>query len=459
MFHIDDVVVSGRSVLPLVEGGKGIAVSTGETAGAWANAGGVGTFSAVNADFFNENNELVNCIYTGKTRLERRVELIKAAIKGGITQAQIAHDIAGNNGRIHMNVLWEMGASQEILNGILEKTKGLVHGVTCGAGMPYKLAEIAASHGVFYYPIVSSARAFSALFRRAYSKFSEFLGGVVYEDPWLAGGHNGISNAEDPNAPQSPYDRLVEIRAVMNQFGLEHIPIIIAGGVWWLKEWGDYIRNSQIGKVAFQFGTRPLLVKENPISKSWHKILTSLKKGDVKLTQFSPTGFYSSAVNNSFLKELQGLTDRQIILSEDGDASFMINNREYKMSKEMADKASQYVSDGYTVGMLTPDNTMVFATEEHAARIRNDQRNCCCCLSRCRFSSWCENESGTTGLIPDPRTFCIQKTLQSVAHGGDPEYELVFSGHSAYRFATDPFYANGFIPTTQELIDRIMTGM
>ena len=60
--------------------------------------------------------------------------------------------------------------------------------------------------------------------------------------------------------------------------------------------------------------------------------------------------------------------------------------------------------------------------------------------------------------MADPRSYCIQKTLQSIAHGGDIEDNLVFSGHNAYKFADDPFYANGFIPTVQELVDRLQTG-
>ena len=87
-----------------------------------------------------------------------------------------------------------------MLHGVLEGARGLIHGVTCGAGMPYRIAEICASYGVYYYPIVSSARAFRALWKRAYHKFCDWLGGVVYEDPWLAGGHNGLSNSEDPRA-------------------------------------------------------------------------------------------------------------------------------------------------------------------------------------------------------------------------------------------------------------------
>ena len=71
-----------------------------------------------------------------------------------------------------MNVLWEMAAAERVLHGVLEGAKGLIHGVTCGAGMPYRIAEICARYGVHYYPIVSSGRAFRALWKRAYHKFA-----------------------------------------------------------------------------------------------------------------------------------------------------------------------------------------------------------------------------------------------------------------------------------------------
>jgi len=38
------------------------------------------------------------------------------------------------------------------------------------------------------------------------------------------------------------------------------------------------------------------------------------------------------------------------------------------------------------------------------------------------------------------------------------ENNLMFAGHGAYNFATDPFYSNGFVPSVRELVDRIMTG-
>jgi hypothetical protein len=108
--------------------------------------------------------------------------------------------------------------------------------------------------------------------------------------------------------------------------------------------------------------------------------------------------------------------------------------------------------------MRTPDTTLIFVTPERSQQILTDQIECMGCLSACQFSNWSQEESGTTGNKADPRSFCIQKTLQSIAHGGSVEDNLMFAGHNAYKFASDPFYANGFIPTVQQLVDRILTG-
>ena len=115
MIKLESLKMSGKEVLPLIEGGKGIAVSSGQSSGAWAKAGGIGTFSGVNADDFREDGSVIRQVYKGKTRKERHQELIDYGIKGGIKQAQIAHDVSSGAGRIHINILWEMGGAQKIL--------------------------------------------------------------------------------------------------------------------------------------------------------------------------------------------------------------------------------------------------------------------------------------------------------------------------------------------------------
>lgn len=458
--------ISGTETLPIVEGGKGVGITTGLTAGSFAKAGAVGTFSGVNADVVDQNGKVVPLVYKTSTRRERHEELIADSIKGGISQAKIANDISGGNGRIHMNILWEMGGAQQVLTGILEGAKGLIHGVTCGAGMPYKLSEIAEKYRVYYYPIVSSMRAFRALWKRNYHKASNLLGGVVYECPWRAGGHNGLSNAEDPNAYEDPYPRVAEIRTFMNSIGLNDTPIIMAGGVWNLSDFEHWLDNPEIGPVVFQFGTRPIITEEYPVPKEWKVKLMNLKKGDVYLNRFSPTGFYSSAVENDFIKELKSRELRQVEYRtkevDDFNCKIPFGNRGrfVFIKSEDKTKVDEWNQAGHTEGMKTPDETLMFVDKSKANQIITDQINCMGCLSQCRFSNWSDKKEMkyTTGNKADPRSFCIQKTLQDVRQGVDIENQLMFSGHAAYRFADDPMYKNNYIPTIKELVDNIMIG-
>ncbi len=519
---LNAIRMGGAEILPLVEGGKGVSISNGISSGHWAAAGGIGTFSAVNADSFDAAGRRIPQTYHGRTRTERHEELVAYAIKGALTQARRAYELASGAGRIHANILWEMGAAERIITEVLEQARGIIAGITCGAGMPYRLSDIAARFEVYYYPIISSARAFNALWKRAYHKTAELLGGVVYEDPWLAGGHNGLSNSEDPTRPENPYPRVVALRKVMREYGLHQTPIIMAGGVWWLDEWEDWIDNPELGPVAFQFGTRPLLTRESPVSEAWKKKLLTLNAGDVFLNRFSPTGFYSSAVNNGFIQELRERNERQVAYSPEpiGDAwkrklltlkkgdiflnhfsptgfySSAVNNGFIQELRDRNDRQAAYSPEpigehvaeygvgprkrpvyltpadleqvrgweaqGFTEAMRTPDSSLIFVTPAKAREITADQIGCMGCLSQCRFSNWAQHEAEhTTGKRPDPRSFCIQKTLQDIAHDDTPETverNLMFSGHNGFRFARDPFYSNGFIPTVKQLVERILTG-
>ena len=462
---LQPIVYRGREVWPLIEGGKGVSATNHTSSGAWAAAGGIGTVSAVNADSYDAEGKIIPQIYEQLTRRERHEQLIRYAIDGGVEQVKRAYDIAGGKGAININVLWEMGGAQTVLEGILEQTRGLVTGVTCGAGMPYKLAEIAARHDVAYLPIISSARAFRALWKRAYSKVADLMAAVVYEDPWLAGGHNGLSNAEDPTKPEDPFPRVKALRDTMRAEGIaDSVPIVMAGGVWFLREWQDWIDNPELGSIAFQFGTRPLLTQESPIPQGWKDRLRTLEPGDVLLHRFSPTGFYSSAVRNPFLRNLEARSERQIPYSrvEAGAHTIQLDvgvkGKNFWVAPADLQRARTWAAEGFTEALRTPDDTVIFVTPEERNTIREDQAACMGCLSHCGFSSWKDYDDYTTGRLADPRSFCIQKTLQDIAHGDDVERNLMFAGHAAYRFKQDPFYSNNFTPTVKELVDRILTG-
>lgn len=463
MKALNAIRIAGREVLPLIEGGKGISITTGASSGAWAAQGGIGTVSAVNADSWDADGNIVPQVYHTKTRPERHLEMIRFAIDGGVEQVKKAFEIANGQGRLNINVLWEMGAAETVLSGVLEGAKGLVHGVTCGAGMPYRLGEIAARYGVHFFPIISSGRAFRALWKRAYHKFADWLGGVVYEDPWLAGGHNGITNSEDPNSPEDPYERVLLLRQMMLELGLGETPIIMAGGVWYLRDWEDWIDNPELGPILFQFGTRALLTKESQIPEGWKQALTKFKMGDVALHKFSPTGFYSSAIHNDFLRELEARSERQIgyAAKQDGELNVLLDlgvRSALFVTAEDQKKAQAWCAAGFTEALRTPERTLIFVTPEKKLQIHTDQQECMGCLKSCHFSSWSDSGNHSTGRKADPRSFCIQKTLQDIAHGAPVKKNLMFAGHGVFEFANDPFYSNGFVPTVKQLIQRLMTG-
>lgn len=462
---LSPIMYGGREVWPLIEGGKGVSATNGASSGAWAAAGGIGTVSAVNADSYDAEGKIIPQVYDALTRTERHQQLIKYAIDGATEQVKRAHAMSNGKGAININVLWEMGGAQEVLEGVLSQTKGMITGVTCGAGMPYKLAEIAAEYNVHYLPIISSARAFRALWRRSYKKVPDLMAAVVYEDPWLAGGHNGLSNAEDPKVPEDPYPRVKALRETMRAEGVsEDCAIVMAGGVWFLREWESWIDNPELGRIAFQFGTRPLLTKESPIPQGWKDMLRTVEPGDVLLHKFSPTGFYSSAVKNPFLYDLIHRSERQIPFTKKGECDESVQlseegkGRSFWVKPEDRQRAQAWMAEGHTEALKTPDDTIVFVTPDSRDTIRKDQKDCMGCLSHCGFSSWKDHDDYTTGRLADPRSFCIQKTLQDIAHGGDTDDNLAFAGHTAYKFKQDPFYSNNFTPSVKELVERLLTG-
>jgi nitronate monooxygenase len=465
MKPIEKIKISGTYVWPIIEGGKGIGASNGETAGAFAAANSVGTISGVFPPSIDEYGKMYPLEFSASTRKGRSKEIIKHSIEGSIREIKKAHEISEGRGRIHLNVLWGIAGAEEIIDSVLSKTKGMLHGITCGAGMPYKLASIAKKYGVYYYPIVSSARAFSALWARAYKEVPELLGGIVYEDPWNAGGHNGLSSKDNPHEPENPYYRVEQIRTAMLKQGLDDVPIVMAGGVWDLKKFENWIDNPAIGPIAFQIGTRSLLTQESPISEQWKQKLMKVKKEDVILNNFSSTGFNSSAIKNEFIKELEERSSRQISISKEPKDEHIIpfiksGTTKVFITESGRQQAREWIVDGYTNYLETPDSTLLFVNKEKAKAIKTDQRDCKGCLAACKFSSWSDDKekSNTTGILPDPRSFCIFKTLQNLICGEDAEHELMFSGHSTYKFSMDPLYKNGNIPSVKELIAKMLQG-
>ncbi len=475
------VFVDGEWILPLIQGGKGIGATNGKSAGAWAAENTGGTISGTGAAIgYGKNGREISYPYTSRSRHKRHEELIAWSIEGGILQAAIAHENAGGKGRIRMNFLKMAGGAQHIMKGILAGTRlsdggNMIHAVTMGAGLPTeKDAQICAEEAVYLDPIISSGMALKVLLSRAFRKwrgrYGDIIGAVVYEDPWLAGGHNGITSRENPDIAEDPYERVKGLRRIMNDNGMENVTIVMAGGVWYLRDWERWLENADIGPIAFQIGTRDMLTQENPATDEWKRLILAMKEGDVVLNKFSPTGFYSSAYNNGLLQKLHQRCERQVPFAnqQDENMTAFVENTVGKSQYYIADKnkvmVDSWIAEGFDTAQRTPDNTLIFVTPEEAREIKQDKKDCVGCLASCKLSGWNQDpqKKYSTGNLPDPRVFCIRKRLLGAIQGQDLDKNLIFAGHNAYKSGDDPFYRdkNGalFIPTVKQLIEHLMTG-
>ena len=218
---LQPILYGGREVWPLVEGGKGVSATNHMSSGAWAAAGGIGTVSAVNADSYDPEGKIIPQIYRALTRRERHEELIQYAIDGAVEQVKRAyehrlrqgrdqHQRAVGDGRRAARAAGRAGAHQGPRLG-RHLRRGHALQAVRDRGRAYKSATCRSSA-----PRAPSARCGSAPIHKA----AEWLSAVVYEDPWKAGGHNGLSNAEDPLKPEDPYPRVKALRETMREGGI-----------------------------------------------------------------------------------------------------------------------------------------------------------------------------------------------------------------------------------------------
>ena len=92
--NLNSVMISGKEVLPLIEGGKGVAVTNGLSSGSWAATGGVGTFSGVNADNHRKDGSIIRQNYKGRNRkeaIQRTLRSLDEFVLEGITTTIALH--------------------------------------------------------------------------------------------------------------------------------------------------------------------------------------------------------------------------------------------------------------------------------------------------------------------------------------------------------------------------------
>ncbi|WP_425500875.1 NAD(P)H-dependent flavin oxidoreductase [Pseudaquabacterium terrae] len=289
------LLLCGRTLLPILQGGMGVGVSAHRLAGSVAAEGAVGTLSSV--DLRRHHPDLME-----RTRGLGVGPAAKAAIDAANLEAlerevHAARRLSQGRGLLAMNV---MRAVSDYVAYVKRSLQAGIDAIVVGAGLPLDLPDLASDHPTTaLVPILSDARGVQLVLRK-WERKKRMPDAVVLEHPRLAGGHLGAARVEDLNDPRFEFERVIpETLAVLRAAGIEkHTPIIAAGGI---RSFDDVKRVVALGASAVQLGTPFAVTTECDAHPEFKRVLAEAREED-KIEFVSVAGLPARAVATPWLK-------------------------------------------------------------------------------------------------------------------------------------------------------------
>ena len=257
---------------PIIQGGMGVRVSGSGLASAVANEGCAGIIASVGlggfeyaraSDFVKINNEA----------LRERIRTARSLSKGVIG----------------VNVMVVLSNYEQLVQVCVDEKVDMI---ICGSGLPLDLPKLTAGSGIKLIPIVSSARAFSIIYRKWKQNYNHVP---------LAGGHLGYDFKQlvEGTAPTLEYlvKELVDYVKTLD----EEIPVIAAGGIYTGE---DIARFLKIGAAGVQMATRFVCTHECDVAESFKQAYIHAKKEDITIIK-SPVGLPGRVIENSFVDKIK----------------------------------------------------------------------------------------------------------------------------------------------------------
>ena len=295
------LVIRGRTLLPVVQGGMGVGISAHRLAGAVARLGAVGTISSV--DLRRHHPDLM-----AATKNSRDKSAIDSANLVALDrEIKMAKELAGGRGMIAVNV---MRAVMEYENYVRQSCESGADAVVVGAGLPLDLPDLAAGYpDVALIPILSDSRGV-ALTLKKWMRKGRLPDAIVIEHPRYAGGHLGAAQCADVSNARFDFPRVLsEIFVLFQELGIERtsIPLIPAGGINTHHALRELLLQ---GAAAVQVGTPFAVTEEGDAHPNFKRVLAQAKPEDI-VTFMSVAGLPARAVRtpwlDSYLTHLEAL--------------------------------------------------------------------------------------------------------------------------------------------------------
>ncbi len=284
------LVIRGRKLLPIVQGGMGVGVSAHRLAGAVAALNAVGTIASV--DLRRHHPDLLEA-----TRHAAKAEVDAANVIALDREIVAARAIAQGRGMVAVNV---MRAVSEYPAYVRQSCASGADAIVVGAGLPLDLPDLACAHpDVALIPILSDARGI-ALVVRKWARKGRLPDAIVIEHPRYAGGHLGAARIDDLADPRFDFERVLpDVHAFLRAEGIgaDTIPLIPAGGINSAARIRELI---SLGAAAVQVGTAFAVTEEGDADIAFKHVLADASPDDI-VEFMSVAGLPARAVRTPWL--------------------------------------------------------------------------------------------------------------------------------------------------------------
>ncbi len=293
---LPSLIIRGRKLLPIIQGGMGIGISAHRLAGAVAKEGAVGTIASIDLrrlhpDLMARTRRSGDAAAMGEANLE--------ALDREIRQAR---EICGTEGFLAVNV---MKAVDQHADLVRQACASGADAIVMGAGLPLDLPDLAADYpGVALIPILSEERGVKAVLKKWLRK-DRLPDAIIIENPHHAGGHLGSPKLAEVNDPRFLFGRVIdELKGWFRQVEqtLEGIPLIAAGGI---NSFDKLKRLIADGWRGAQLGTPFAVTQEGDAHPNFKRVLAEAKAEDI-ITFLSAAGLPARAVLTPWLKKYLG---------------------------------------------------------------------------------------------------------------------------------------------------------
>lgn len=284
------LVIRGRSLLPIVQGGMGVGISAHRLAGSVAREGAVGTIASI--DLRHHHADLLEQCRANPDR----ATLEKANLIALAREIQSARALGEDRGMIAVNVMKAVSAHADYVKVACESG---ADAIVMGAGLPLDLPDMTQGHDIALIPILSDSRGI-ALVLKKWMKKGRLPDAIVIEHPAHAGGHLGVTNLADMNDSRFDFMRVLEeVEATFTSLGVrrQEVPLIVAGGI----NSHDAVRAwLTAGADGVQAGTPFAVTEEGDAHPAFKRVLAEARPEDI-VEFVSVTGLPARAVKTPWL--------------------------------------------------------------------------------------------------------------------------------------------------------------